>query len=157
MATKEMPINGDDGNRGAKKGNTGGMTMSKANIETWQELVDYADATINYPFEEFIERHVSFADSITDVICAAVVIAEDIGEVDGTSKNYLARQMLHAYFESGQWHPFVVKIIDTALVFAIEAVVVAFDTLFPAGWDKLLGLLFEGGSALEELLPLLDT
>ena len=131
--------------------------MNKENITTWQELVDYADATINYPFEEFIERHVSFADSITDIICAAVVIAEDIGDVEGTSKNYLARQMLHAYFESGQWHPFVVKIIDTALVFAIEAVVLAFDTLFPAGWQKLLGFLFESGDALEGLFPLLDT
>ena len=125
--------------------------MSTTNITSWKELVDYADAAIEYPFERFLEKHIAIADTISDIVCAAVVIAEDIGEVD-EPKETLARNMLHTYLQSEQWHPLIVKVIDTALIFAIEATVLALDALFPAGWDKLFGLLFDGGLAIEDLL-----
>lgn len=117
--------------------------MSTENITTWKQLVEYADQQIEYPFEEFLEKHISFADSLTDVVCAAVVIAEDIGDNLDETKNMLARRMLHTYLQSSQWHPLIVKIIDAALIVAIEATVAALNMLFPAGWDNLLGWLFD--------------
>lgn len=127
--------------------------MSTAEIKSWSELVEYADNAINYPFESFLEKHISPLDKITDIVCAAVIIAEDIGDNEGETKNMLARRMLHAYLETTQWHPFIVKVIDTALIFAIEGAVALLDSLFPAGWDNLLGLLFDSIPNLGELFP----
>lgn len=129
--------------------------MAVAEIKSWKQLVEYADGAIQYPFEEFLEKRIAAVDTISDIVCAAVIIAEDIGDTAQDTKNTLARRMLHAYLETQNWHPFVVKLIDTALIFSIDAVVTLLDGLFPSGWNNLLDLLFDSESPLSDFAGLL--
>lgn len=127
--------------------------MSAVNIKTWGELVAYADDTINYPWEAFLEKHIPFFDTLTDAICSAVVIAENIGDTSIQTKDKLAISMLHSYLETEQWSPFLVQIVDTALIFAIENVINLLDALFPSGWNNLIEMLLNMDISIKNLFP----
>lgn len=127
--------------------------MKVEDIKSWSDLVAYADEKIQYPFEEFLEKHIGIMDTLTDHICAAVVIAENIGDTSVETKNKLARRLLIEQLEISGWNPLLVKFVDLSLIFAIETVIDLLDSIFPSGWNNLIDLLFDMDLSLSSIFP----
>jgi len=53
----------------------------------WEELTKLADEEITYPFEAVLERWWPGADTITDQICAGVMVMEDAFDEDGLGED----------------------------------------------------------------------
>lgn len=110
------------------------------------QILAEADEEINYPLEGVLERFLPWSDDLTDYVCAAVMLSEDMvnGDGEGKRKKEIAVGLLRTAFDTLPLPPvigkFLGKLFEGFVSGLIDLVVGWFNKKFPQGFSGLSGL-----------------
>lgn len=108
------------------------------------EIIQQADEEITYPFETVIEKYLPWADAISDVVCTAVFVMEDVfnGQGMGATKKDMLLSIMGALWDRAPipaWAKgFLDQLFSMSMNAFIDVVVDWLNKKFPDGFGVVL-------------------